>query len=187
MPSKENFFKNINPQIQKELGIKNILALPKLEKVVINIGIGKNRANQKFVDLAKDNLTSIAGQKPVVRLAHKAISGFKVREGDVVGLMVTLRGTKMYDFLSKVANVTLPRLRDFRGLNPKSFGAKGNFTLGIREQIIFPEITHEKAELIHGLEISVVFANSNPEYSQKILEKIGFPFKKTETVKEKNG
>jgi len=192
---KEQFKLNQLPALQTELGIKNTLAMPQLEKVVLNIGVGKNRDNQKFMDLAKDNLTIIAGQKPVVRLARKAISGFKVREGDPVGLTVTLRNIKMYDFLTKLANVTLPRLRDFRGINQDSFDSRGNLTIGIKEQIIFPEITHEKAEIIHGLEVTAVFKNSNPAASQRILETIGFPFKKIDAVnpstslgvKEKNG
>lgn len=173
----------IVPNLKKELGINNVMALPKLEKVLVNVGIGKIvKTNPKFNEIVTNNIIAITGQKPSIRKAKKAISGFKVRAGDEVGLTVTLRGDKMYDFLDKLTNVTLPRLRDFRGLNPKSFDQNGNFTIGIKEQIVFPEITHEKAEIIHGLEATIVIRNGSNMNSKKLLEELGFPF-----MKENNG
>lgn len=184
MPSlKEQYTITIAPALMKELDITNLLAVPKLQKVVVNVGIGQNKLNASFNKVVTENITAITGQKPVIRRARKAISGFKVRENDEVGLMVTLRGTRMYDFVQKIAHVTLPRLRDFRGLDPKSFDSDGNLTIGFKEQIIFPEITTEKAENIHGLEVTMVINSHNPQASQKLLEKFGFPFKK----EQKNG
>jgi len=184
MPSlKEQYNTEIVPALMKELDIANRLAVPKLKKVVVNIGIGQNKLNANFGKLAAENIMAITGQKPVTRLARKAISGFKVRENDEVGLTVTLRGQRMYDFVQKVAHVALPRLRDFRGLDSRSFDQAGNLTIGLKEQIIFPEITTEKAENIHGLELTMVINSYNPQASQKLLEKFGFPFKK----EQKNG
>lgn len=160
----------------------NKMALPKLEKVVVNIGIGGAKLNPKLAEAAKNSLIAITGQKPIVCRAKKAIAGFKIREGDEVGLMVTLRGVKMYDFVEKLANIVLPRLRDFRGIDEKSLDASGNLTLGIKEQIIFPEITTEKSEIIHGLEVTMVINSHSKNASRKLLEKLGFPFKK-----EQNG
>lgn len=187
MSNKDTYNEVIVPQLMKDLGIKNKLALPKLKKVVINVGIGANKTNPKLTEMVMANLTAITGQKPVIRKARKAISGFKVRTGDEVGLMVTLRGQRMYDFVQKVAHVTLPRLRDFRGLDPKSFDQAGNLTLGFKEQLIFPEIINEKTEVVHGLEMTMIINSNNVENSTKLLVALGFPFKKIETVKEKNG
>lgn len=186
---KEKYNKEIMPALMTEFGIKNKMAVPKLQKVVVNVGIGKNRLIPKYIEKVSENLAAITGQKPVLRRSRKAISGFKVREKDPVGLCVTLRGDKMYDFVDKLANITLPRLRDFRGLETKCIDKRGNYTLGIKEQIIFPEITHEKAEMVHGLEISMVLNSDSNEISQKILEHLGFPFvgKKILSAKEQNG
>lgn len=172
----------IVPTLMKELQITNHMAVPKVKKVVVNVGIGGAKVNAKLPDSVRANIEAITGQRAVIRRARKAISGFKVRTGDEVGLMVTLRGDRMYDFLDKLANVTLPRLRDLRGLDPKSFDQAGNFTLGLKEQIIFPEITTEKAELIHGLEVSIIINSYSKINSQKLMEALGFPFKK-----EQNG
>ncbi|AKM82697.1 TPA: 50S ribosomal protein L5 [Candidatus Berkelbacteria bacterium] len=172
---KDMYLEKIVPQLQKEDKL-NKMAVPKVEKVVINVGIGKIRANEGLVNQIKKNIEAIAGQKPAVRKAKKAISGFKVREGDEVGLTVTLRGERMYDFMDKLANVTLPRVRDFRGLNPKSFDKKGGFTLGIREHIYFPEVAHS-TENIHGLEVTIVTTAKTPVEAQKLLKLLGFPFK----------
>jgi large subunit ribosomal protein L5 len=171
---KEMFETKIVPEFLKE-DFKNKMAVPKLVKVVINIGIGKVRENEKLVEIIKKNLAEISGQMPAVRKAKKAISGFKVREGDEVGLTVTLRGERMYDFMDKLANVTLPRVRDFRGLNPKSFDKNGNFTLGIKENVYFPEVSHN-TENIHGLEVTIVSTAKNPADGQKLLTKLGLPF-----------
>lgn len=157
-------------------GYKNPLAVPKVTKVVVNVGIGKMRANTGFVEQVKKNLTLITGQTPAIRRSRKAISGFKVRLGDEVGLMVTLRGEKMYDFLDKLANVTLPRIRDFRGIDEKSFGSSGSFTLGVKENIYFPEVSHN-TENIHSLEVSIVTTAKNATEGAKLLKELGFPFK----------
>ncbi len=174
------YIEKIIPKFLEE-GFSNKLAVPKITKVIVHVGIGKARDNQKFVEMVKNNLTAITGQKPALTKTKKAISGFKVREGDIAGLIVTLRGEKMYDFLEKLANVTLPRLRDFRGLDEKSFGKSGNFNLGIKEHIIFPEISHEQ-DAIHGLEITIVTTAKNSKDGQKLLVMLGFPFKE-----QKNG
>lgn len=163
-------------------GIKNKMAVPKVKKVVINVGIGKNRSLPKYKEEVTENLMKITGQKPTSRRARKAISEFKIKMGDEVGLMVTLRGEKMYDFLDKLANITLPRLRDFRGLNPKSIDNFGNFSLGMKEHLIFPEISGESG-VMHGLGISVNTTAQSKEETQKLLEYLGFPFIK----KENNG
>lgn len=175
---KEKYEKEIVPQLLTELGIKNRMALPKLQKVVLNVGIGSAKLNPKITEAARETLTAITGQVPAIRRAKKAISGFKVRAGEEVGLKVTLRGEKMYDFAEKLAHITLPRLRDFRGLDPKSFDKAGNMNIGFKEQIIFPEITTQKAETIHGLEVTLVINSYSADASQKLLEKFGFPFKK---------
>ena len=167
-------------------GYKNNMAVPKISKVVVNVGIGKTRVNSAAVEQIKKNLAAITGQKPAIRKSRKAISGFKVRTGDEVGLMVTLRGDRMYDFLEKLINITLPRIRDFRGLNPKSFDGNGNFTLGMTENIYFPEVS-QVTENIHGLEITVVTTAKNKDEGLKLLKELGFPFKGSNNPEEKNG
>lgn len=165
-------------------GFKNKMAVPKVLKVIVNVGVGKLRANSGYVDQVKKNLTAITGQFPKTTRSKKAISGFKVREGDEVGLMVTLRGVRMYDFLEKLANVTLPRIRDFRGLDQKSFGKSGNFTLAVKENLYFPETSHN-TENVHSLEITIVTTAKDSKNGEKLLTKLGFPFK-TQEGKEKN-
>ena len=177
MPSRlqEKYNKEIVAGFLKE-GYTNKMAVPKITKVTVNVGIGKNRGNEKFVADVASNLQKITGQKAAVRKAKKAISGFKVREGDKVGLVVTLRGVRMYNFLDKLANIALPRLRDFRGLDQKSFDKNNNFTLGIKEHLVFPEVTHS-AENIHGLEISIATTAKNQKDAIKLIKEIGFTFK----------
>lgn len=172
---KKMYQEKIVPSFLSE-GYKNILAVPKLKKVIVNVGIGKIRDNAGFVEQIKKNLMAITGQKPAIRRSKKAISGFKVRIGDEVGLVVTLRGDKMYDFLDKLANVTLPRIRDFRGLDPKSFGKSGNFTLAVKENIYFPE-TSSITDDIHSLELTIVSTAKNEIEGEKLLTELGFPFK----------
>jgi len=179
---KKRYLEKIVPELEKEYG--NKMAVPKVVKVIVNVGIGKIRDNEKQVTAIKNNLAAITGQYPATKKAKKAISGFKVREGDNVGLMVTLRGEKMYDFLDKLANITLQRIRDFRGINNDSFDKNGNISIGIRESIYFPEISHE-SENIHSLEITIVTKADNNSDSQKMLEKLGFPFKDKVFLKEK--
>ena len=179
MPSLDMIYKEqIIPEFLKA-GYKNAMAVPKITKVIVNVGIGKNRDNEKYVNLVKSNLAAITGQIPVITKSRLSISGFKVREGDSVGLKVTLRGKKMYDFLSKLTNIALPRLRDFRGLNPKSIDRNGNFTIGVKEHLVFPEIAHE-ADNIHGLEITMVSTSKNAQDTEKLITMLGFPFFKKE-------
>lgn len=176
--AKEKFYQKIIPDLAKKLNLKNKMAVPKLEKIVINVGIGKTRENPKFKELVQENLLSITGQKPKVTKAKKAISGFKIRQNDEVGLVVTLRGQYLYDFAYKLANIVLPRMRDFRGLSENGFDKDGNFTLAIREQAIFPEISHEKTEILHGMAITIVTTAKNTQEGRLLLESLGFPFSK---------
>lgn len=165
-------------RIKDKLNLKNKLAVPHVEKVVLNIGIGKIRDNENIKKLVRENLEIISGQKPKVTRSRKAISGFKVRKGDDVGLVVTLRGSRMYDFLQKLANIVLPRVRDFRGISEKGFDKNGNFTLALTEQIVFPEITHERTEHQHGILINIVTTAKNKSDGRILLEELGFPFEK---------
>jgi len=174
---KEIYFDKTQEELKNILGIKNKYALPMLEKVVINVGIGQAKTNPKYENVVKETLMAISGQKPATRRAKKAVSGFKIRKGDKVGQMVTLRGERMYDFVDRLANITLPRMRDFRGLDPKGFDKNGNFTLGISEQIVFPEITHEKAEIIHGASITIVTTARDIKQAKSLLKALGFPIK----------
>ncbi len=181
---KEVFDKKLTNDLRNELELQNILDVPKLLKVVINVGTGQAKTNPKFMDVTKATLQAITGQIPVNRKAKTAISGFKIRQGDQVGLVVTLRGTRMYDFIDKLANIVLPRLRDFRGLSTKGFDRNGNYTLGLAEQTIFPEITHEKAETIHGMSITFVTTAVNLKEGQALIKALGFPFQKTESERK---
>lgn len=176
--SHKEFINKINQTLKEKLQIKNSMAIPKIAKVVINVGIGKTKENPKFKDIVEENLKSITGQKPKITKAKKAISGFKIRQGDNVGEVVTLRGKRMYDFIYKLANIVLPRVRDFRGLDEKGFDKSGNYNLAIKEQIFFPEIVHEKAEVLHGLLISITTTVKNKDEGKILLETFGFPFKK---------
>ena len=176
---KDLYQEKVIPEFMKA-GCKNKMAVPKVNKVIVNVGIGKNQKVPQFKEKVMASLKAITGQAPVVCRAKKAIAGFKVRAGDEVGLKVTLRGAKMADFLDKLANVTLPRIRDFRGLDPDDFDNHGNFSLGIREQIVFPEISHEAGDL-HGLQIVIKTSTESKDEAQKLLKALGFPFKKKET------
>ena len=160
------------------MATKNRLALPRLKKIVLNSGTGKARENQKMVDEIRENLALISGQKPKITRAKKAIAGFKVRLNDEVGLVVTLRGSRMDNFAHKLAKIVLPRMRDFRGLSDKGFDYQGNYTLGIPEEIVFPEISNEKSEILHGLSVSIVTTAKNPKEGRMLLEELGFPFKR---------
>jgi len=160
----------------KELNLKNINAVPKVSKVVVNIGMGKALAGSKDYSFFSDNLTKITGQKPMVSIAKKSISNFKLREGMPVGLYVTLRGEKMYNFLSKLVNIVLPRVRDFRGISSRSFDGRGNYSLGLKEHIVFPEINADDISKIHGLEINVITTAKDNQQAHLLLKKMGFPF-----------
>lgn len=173
---REHIVKNITPELQKELKIKNIWAVPRITKIKINVGIGKITGNSKDFSYVTDSITAISGQKPVVSKAKVAISNFKLKQGQPVGVSVTLRGKRMYDFLSKLVNVVFPRVRDFRGISPKSFDGQGNYTVAIKENTVFPEITPDDLNKIHSLEITIVTTAKNNEHSYKLLKAIGFPF-----------
>lgn len=164
--------------LQKKLEIKNKLAVPKPVKVVINVGIGQAGENPKFFKSVQESLMAITGQKPKTTRARQAIAGFKIRKKEKIGMMVTLRGARMFDFIYKLAHIVLPRLRDFRGLSPKGFDKNGHYTLGLTEQMIFPEISHEKSDILHGMSITMVTTAKNPEIGEILLEALGFPFKK---------
>jgi len=175
---KTKYTKEVIPEMKKIFGYKNNLAVPKIEKVVVTAGLSAGLKDAKFLDIVEDTLRKITGQKPIRTLAKKSISNFKIREGAPVGSSVTLRGEKMYDFLYKLINFTLPRVRDFRGLNKKSFDGRGNYTIGFKEQLAFPEISGEAADQIHGLEVVINTSATDDKTGLALLEKIGLPFKK---------
>ena len=178
MNLKEAFNKELLPELQKKLGIKNVMAVPRLTKVVINMGVGEALADKKHLESAVNDLESIAGQKAVVTKANKSVASFKLREGWPVGCKVTLRGKKMYDFIERLVNIAIPRERDFRGLNPKSFDGHGNYSMGIKEQIIFPEINYDNIDRIRGMDICINTSASSNEDAKALLEILKFPFKK---------
>ena len=178
MNLKETFNKELLPQLKEKLGIDNIMAVPKLTKVVINMGVGEALTDKKHLESAVNDLELIAGQKAVITKAKKSVASFKLREGWPVGCKVTLRGNRMYDFIERLVNVAIPRERDFRGLNPKSFDGQGNYSMGIKEQIIFPEINYDNIDKIRGMDISINTSASNKEDAKALLEVLNFPFKK---------
>ncbi len=165
------------PKLKEELGLKNVMQVPKITKVVINVGVGKHVKEANFIDNVEKTLRDITGQQPVKTKAKKAISNFKTRAGMVVGVAVTLRGKRMYDFLEKLLSVTLPRVKDFRGINGNAFDKKGNYNLGFKENLSFPEIKADENERVHGLEITVCTTADNKETGKKLLIAMGFPFK----------
>ena len=174
---KQRYQKDIAPSIAKEFGIKNPMAIPRLEKIVLNMGMGEAIANSKVLDTAVAELTSIAGQKPVITKAKKSIASFKLRQGMPIGVMVTLRGERMYEFFDRLVSVALPRVRDFRGVSPKAFDGRGNYTIGIREQLIFPEIDFNKVDKLRGMNISIVTTARNDEQARALLKGLGMPFR----------
>jgi large subunit ribosomal protein L5 len=165
------------PQLMKDFGLKNIMEAPKLERIVINMGLGEAVQNAKIVESAVEELTAITGRKPVVTRAKKSIATFKLREGMPIGVMVTLRGEQMYDFLDRLISVALPRTRDFKGISPKAFDGRGNYTLGVREQIIFPEINYDKIDKIKGMNITFVTTAKTDEQGRALLKSLGMPFR----------
>ncbi|HTM69228.1 MAG TPA: 50S ribosomal protein L5 [Candidatus Binatia bacterium] len=171
----ERYEKQAAPQAMEKFGLKNPMAVPRFKKVVINVGLKQGIKDPKFVDHAEKILSKISGQKPVKTLAKKSISNFKIRQGMVVGMMVTLRGRRMYDFLDKLINVTLPRVRDFRGLSPKTIDHHGNMTIGFKEFIAFPEVRPDDTDYIHGLEITIVTNAKSKDQGLTLLRGIGFP------------
>ncbi len=166
------------PQLQKKFNMKNKLQVPRLEKIVLNVGVGEAIENSKMLDSTLEELMIISGQKPVISRAKKAISNFKLRAGMPIGCFVTLRGWRMYEFLERFINIAVPRIRDFQGINPGSFDGRGNFNMGIKEQIIFPEINYDKVEKIRGMNITIVTSAKNDEQAYELLAGFGMPFKK---------
>jgi large subunit ribosomal protein L5 len=173
---KEQYQKEVRKKIQTEFGIKNPMAVPKIEKVVLNMGIGEAIQNAKVLDNAAEELAQIAGQKPVITRAKKSIASFKLREGQAIGTMVTLRGEKMYEFLDRLINIALPRVRDFRGVPTRSFDGRGNYTIGIREHFIFPEIDVAKVDKSKGMNITIVTTAKTDEQARFLLKELGMPF-----------
>ncbi|MFZ5641736.1 MAG: 50S ribosomal protein L5 [Bacillota bacterium] len=174
---KEKYVNEIAGKLKEKFGYKNVMQIPKLEKVVINMGVGEAIQNAKAIDAAVGDLSLITGQKPVVTRAKKSIAGFKLRAGMPIGCKVTLRGDRMYEFVDKLLNVALPRVRDFRGVSPKSFDGRGNYTLGIREQLIFPEVEYDKIDKIRGMDIIFVTNAKNDEEARELLRELGMPFR----------
>ena len=174
---KERYEKEIRPSLVKEFGLKNPMQAPRVEKVVVNMGLGEAIQNGKILDASLEQMAAITGQKPVVTKARKSIANFKLRQGQSIGAMVTLRGDRAYEFIDRLVNVALPRVRDFKGVSPKAFDGKGNYTLGVKEQIIFPEINYDKVEKIKGLNITVVTTARNDEEGRALLRHLGMPFR----------
>lgn len=173
---KEKYSNEVVPSLQEKFNYSNIMEVPKLEKVIINIGLGEAVQNPKALDAAVQDLTLIAGQKPVITKAKKSIAGFKLREGMPVGVKVTLRGDRMYEFVDRLLNIALPRVRDFRGVSPKSFDGRGNYSLGIKEQLIFPEIEYDKIDKLRGLEVVFTTTAKTDEEGKELLKLLGMPF-----------
>lgn len=174
---KEKYLTEVRPSLIEQFGYKNILEAPRLEKVIINMGIGEGKDNPKLLEAAVKELSLITGQKPVITRAKKSVASFKLREGMSVGCKVTLRGEKMYDFVNKLINVALPRVRDFRGISPKSFDGRGNYSFGLKEQIIFPEINYDEVEKMQGMDIIIVTTAKTDEEARELLKKLGMPFR----------
>ncbi|MGI6583743.1 MAG: 50S ribosomal protein L5 [bacterium] len=177
MGLRERYQKEVVPAMIQRFGYKNIMEVPRLEKVVVNMGVGEAIQNPKLLDAAVNDLSVITGQKPIITRAKKSIANFKLRAGMPIGCKVTLRGQRMYDFLEKLFNVALPRVRDFRGVSPRSFDGRGNYSLGVREQLIFPEIDYDQVEKIRGLDIVIVTSAKNDEEARELLRLLGIPFR----------
>jgi large subunit ribosomal protein L5 len=175
---KEHYQNEVRKRVQSEFQIKNPMAIPRVEKVVVNMGMGEAISNAKILDTAVDELSTITGQKPVVTRAKKSIAAFKLREGVAIGTMVTLRGEKMYEFLDRLINIALPRVRDFRGVPTKSFDGRGNYTIGIRDHLIFPEIDPVKVDKSKGMNITIVTSAKTDEHARFLLRELGMPFGK---------
>lgn len=173
---KEKYLNEVAPALMKKFGYANVMEIPKIEKIVLNMGVGEAVGNPKVLDAAVGDMTQIAGQKPVVTRAKKSIAAFKIREGMPIGAKVTLRGERMYFFLDKLFNIALPRVRDFRGVSPRAFDGRGNYTLGVKEQLIFPEIDYDKIDKIRGMDIIIVTTAKTDEEARELLKLMGMPF-----------
>ncbi len=177
---RDRYVKEVVPALTKEFGYKNVMAVPKIEKVVVNMGLGEATSNAKIIEVGADELARITGQKPVVRRAKKSIAAFKVRKGQPIATSVTLRGDRMYEFLDRLVTIALPRVRDFRGVSPKGFDGRGNFSLGLKDQLLFPEIDYMKVDKARGMNVSVVTSARTDEEARKLLQLIGMPFRAQE-------
>lgn len=175
---KERYTEEIAPDLVKSLGLDNPMQVPRITKVVVNIGVGEALDNPKSLDAAVEDLTKITGQHPVITKARKSIANFKLREGRAIGVKVTLRGDRMWDFIDRLMNIALPRTRDFRGISPNAFDGRGNYTLGLREQLVFPEIEYDKIDKIRGLEVTIVTSAQTDDAARQLLTMLGMPFKK---------
>lgn len=174
----EQYIKELHAQIQQKLGLENAMEVPRITKITLNMGVGEAVADKKVLDNAMKDMEVIAGQRPVRTLARKSVAGFKIRDGYPIGCKVTLRRQRMYEFLDRLVNIAIPRIRDFRGLNPKSFDAQGNYSLGVSEQIIFPEVNYDQVDAIRGMDITISTTARNPKEGRALLEAFNFPFKK---------
>ena len=174
---RDKYQKEVVPALKKEFGYTNIMAVPKIQKVVVNMGLGEATSNAKLVDVGADELARITGQKPVTRRSKKSIAAFKVRKGMPIGTMVTLRGERLWEFLDRLMTIALPRVRDFKGVSPKGFDGRGNYTLGLRDQLLFPEIDYMKVDKARGMNVSVVTTAKTDQEARKLLQFIGMPFR----------
>jgi large subunit ribosomal protein L5 len=174
---RDRYSQDVAPMLAKEFGYKNVMAIPKIEKVVVNMGLGEATGNAKIVDTGVDEIARLTGQKPVVTRAKKSIAQFKVRKGMPIGVMVTLRGERMWEFLDRLISIALPRVRDFRGVSTRGFDGRGNYTLGLKDQLLFPEIDYMKVDKARGMNISVVTTAKTDEESRKLLQLLGMPFR----------
>jgi large subunit ribosomal protein L5 len=173
---KDQYENEIRPRLKDELGLSSIMQVPRIEKITLNMGVGEAKTDAKQLDAAMDELTIIAGQRPQVRKARKSVAQFKIREGMPIGAKVTLRGARMYEFLDRLVSIALPRIRDFRGLNPGSFDGRGNYSLGVREQLIFPEINYDDIQQVRGLDVTITTSAETDEQARALLQALGLPF-----------
>ncbi len=179
MAKLHDFYKDtVISDLQKQFGYKSVMQVPRIEKITLNMGVGEAISDKKVLEHATNDLTAISGQKPVTTVARKSVAGFKIREGYPIGTKVTLRGERMWEFLERLISISIPRIRDFRGLNPKSFDGRGNYSMGVREQIIFPEIDYDKIDKIRGLDITITTSAKDNEEGLALLSSFSFPFKK---------
>ena len=174
----EQYRANIAPKLKQDLGVANIMQVPRITKITVNMGVGEAVADKKVMDAAVADLTKITGQKPLITKSRKAIASFKLRAGLAVGCMVTLRGDRMYEFLDRLINIAMPRIRDFRGVSPRSFDGRGNYSLGVKEQIIFPEIQYDQIDQVRGMDITITTTASDNKQGRALLEAFNFPFRK---------
>jgi large subunit ribosomal protein L5 len=173
---KEQYENEIRPALKDELGLSSIMQVPRIEKITLNMGVGEAKTDAKQLDQAMDELTTIAGQRPQIRKARKSVAQFKIREGMPIGAKVTLRGARMYEFLDRLVSIALPRIRDFRGLNPTSFDGRGNYSIGLREQLIFPEINYDDIQQVRGLDVTITTSAETDEQARALLQALGLPF-----------